>query len=265
MKVNRVILVTNNNPLYYEFWNKLSYTYKEKFGINPTLVFFGKEDEVRSLNLSEEYGEIIVQEMTQPVEPWVYTWALFYFTKNYLNDVCAIMGIDQIPLGTFFLKDTIQNIDDDKYVMLIDDQYKLEGKYPRKWDEGGYSPSAYHIAKGITFSEIYKFEGSFEEEIKKLKNINVNTMWSNKWGMDEAYSSNILMNYKPREKIFDLSKSTDFLRRRVDCHRTMEVPYDINLLNNNHYIECHSVRPYHNHKNYLDNLFNNIPNFTGNE
>lgn len=261
MKTDRVILVSNNNPMYYEFWNKLSYTYSTKFNIKPTLIYFGKEQDVEELNLSTEYGEIIVQQVDGNIEPWIYTWALFYFTKNYLNDVCAIMGIDQIPLGTYFLKDSIKDIDDSKYVMLIDDQYKLEGKYPKKWDEGGFSPSAYHIAKGSTFSDIYRFEDSFEKEILKLKNIKLKTMWSNLWGMDEAYSSNVLMNYSDRSRIVDLSKSIEFLRRRIDCYRSIEVPYDINLMNNNFYIECHSVRPYSNHKNYLNNLFDNIPNF----
>jgi hypothetical protein len=261
MKTDRVILVSNNNPMYYEFWNRLSYTYSTKFNIKPTLIYFGKEQDVQELNLSRDNGEIIVQQVEENVEPWVYTWALFYFTKHYLNDVCAVMGIDQIPLGTYFLKDCIKDIDDSKYVMLIDDQYKLEGKYPKKWDEGGFSPSAYHIAKGSTFSDIYRFEDSFEKEILKLKNIKLKTMWSNLWGMDEAYSSNVLMNYNDRSRIVDLSKSIEFLRRRIDCYRSIEVPYDINLMNNNFYIECHSVRPYSNHKNYLNNLFDNIPNF----
>ena len=82
------------------------------------------------------------------------------------------MGIDQIPLGTYFIKECIESVEDDKYVMLIDNQYTLEGKTKYKWDEGGFSPSAYHIAKGRTFNEIFEFEDSFESEILKLKDNN---------------------------------------------------------------------------------------------
>jgi ribulose-5-phosphate 4-epimerase/fuculose-1-phosphate aldolase len=81
MKIDRVILVTNNNPLYYDFWNNLSFTYKEKFGITPTLVFFGEKEELDSTNLSREYGEIILQKKIEGIPDWQYTWALFYFTK----------------------------------------------------------------------------------------------------------------------------------------------------------------------------------------
>ena len=261
MKVDRVILVTNNNSLYYDFWNNLSFTYKEKFGITPTLVFFGEKEELDSTNLSQEYGEIILQKKIEGIPDWQYTWALFYFTKFYPEETCVVMGIDQIPLGTYFFKESVEFVNENNYVMLIDDQYKLENKYPHKWDEGGFSPSAYHMGKGKTFSEIFEFEDTFESEIIKIHNLNIKTMWDNQWGTDEAYSCNKLMTFKDRNRISDLSKSNDFLNKRIDCHRNVEVEYDLNLLKNNGYIECHSCRPYHQHKNYLNNLFNNIPKF----
>lgn len=261
MKVDRVILASNTDTLYSDFWNNISYTYKEKFDIKPTLIFFGTEEDFKNLNLSYDYGDVIFENSISNIPAWQYTWALFYYTKFFSEDVCAIMGIDQIPLGTYFLKDIIQDIDDDKYVMLIDDQYKYENKTKNKWDEGGYSPSAYHIAKGKTFNEIFKFEKTFDSEIKKVSASNVPTMWKNGWGMDEAYSCKILREYHDRKRIIDLSKTKDFLDKRIDCIRNLEVPYSLENLKNNYYIECHSCRPYSNHKNYLDILFNSIPNF----
>jgi hypothetical protein len=171
------------------------------------------------------------------------------------------MGIDQIPLGTFFLRDVIEDVDENNYVMLIDDQYKYESKARFKWDEGGYSPSAYHMAKGKTFNEIYNFEETFENEIIKIHNLNIKTMWGDKWGTDEAYSCNKLYTFTDRSRITDLSKTKDFLKRRIDCYRNFEAPYDLDLLKNNYYIECHSCRPYSSHKNYIDNLFNKIPKY----
>ena len=261
MKIDRAILVTNNNPLYYDFWNNLSYTYKEKFDITPTLIFFGDEEELNKANLSTEYGEILIEKKIPNIPDWQYTWALFYFTKFYPNDTCIVMGIDQIPLGTYFFRESINFVDENNYIMLIDDQYKFENKYPKKWDEGGFSPSAYHIGKGKTFNEIFTFEDTFESEVKKINSLNLKTMWGNQWGTDEAYSCHKLLNFNDRHRITDLSKSKDFLDKRIDCHRNFEIPYDLTLLNKNHYIECHACRPYHTHKDYLDNLFNNIPKF----
>jgi hypothetical protein len=261
MNINRVLLVSDNNSLYYDFWNNISYTYSEKFGITPTLIFFGTFSEFKKTNLSDKYGEIKLENPIHNIEKWQYTWALFYFTKLYSNDISIIMGIDQIPLGTFFLKDLINEIDNDKYIMLIDDQYTLERKCLQKWDEGGYSPSAYHIAKGKTYEEIYEFEKTFEKEILKINSLELKTMWDNKWGYDEAYSCKKLRDYKDRGRIIDMSKSDFFLSKRIDCHRNFEVSYDLNMLINNEYIECHSCRPYSNHKEYLDKLFNSIPKY----
>lgn len=261
MELNRVILSSDNNPLYYDFWNNLSKTYSQKFGIVPTLIFFGTHSEFKNAGLSDNYGEIVFEKKVNGVSTWQYTWALFYYTKFYQEEVCAIMGIDQIPLGTYFLRDVIKDVPIDNYVMLIDDQYKLERKFPHKWDEGGFSPSAYHMGKGRTFSDVFSFEDSFEDEIKKINYLPIPTMWGDKWGMDEAYSCKKLREYKNRERISDLSLSKDFLSRRIDCHRQIEVDYDVNMLQNNFFIECHSCRPYHNHKQYIDNMFNNIKKY----
>jgi hypothetical protein len=86
------------------------------------------------------------------------------------------------------------------------------------------------MGKGKTFIEIFEFEDTFESEIIKIHNLKIKTMWGNQWGTDEAYSCNKLMNFKDRTRISDLSKSIDFLNKRIDCHRNMEVQYNLDLL-----------------------------------
>jgi hypothetical protein len=261
MKIDRVILSTNNNPTYYQFWNPLSKLYKENFGITPTLIFIGSEKELESLELSRDYGDILRQEIvTSKDVSWTTTWALFYFTKFFPNDVCLINGIDQIPMGSKFLIDYIKDIKDDKYVMLIDDAYKIMNSR-KDWSEGGHSPSAYHIGKGELFNKVYSFEETFEDEIKKIESISLNSMWGT-WGMDEAYSSQVLYKKKSEIEIECLSKFGEILGGgRLECQRSLEVPYSSNKLRNNGYIECHSCRPYLTHKKYLDGIFDNVPIF----
>jgi hypothetical protein len=86
-------------------------------------------------------------------------------------------------------------------------------------------------------------------------------MWGT-WGMDEAYSSQVLYNKKNKVEIECLSKFGEILNGgRIDCHRSLEVPFNLDTLKNNGYIECHSCRPYLNHKKYLDSIFDNVPKF----
>lgn len=261
MKIDRVILSTNNNPTYYQFWNPLSKLYKENFGIIPTLIFIGSESELESTSLSREYGDIIRQDIVPSKDvSWTTTWALFYFTKKFPNDICLINGIDQIPMGSKFLIDYIKEINNDKYVMLIDNAYKIMNNR-NDWSEGGHSPSAYHIAKGELFNKVYSFEETFADEIKKIESLSLDSMWGT-WGMDEAYSSQILYSKKEEIEIECLSKFGEILfGGRIDCHRSHEVPFSLDKLKNNEYIECHSCRPYLAHKNYLDSIFDNVPKF----
>ena len=44
MKIDRVILTSNNNENYYHFWNIVSKIYKINFNITPTLIWFGNEE-----------------------------------------------------------------------------------------------------------------------------------------------------------------------------------------------------------------------------
>lgn len=263
MKIDRVILTSNFNQTYLGFWNPLSKLYKVKFGITPTLIFLGSEEELEKSNLSSEYGEIIRQDLVPTKnKSWICTWALFYFTKFFKDDVCLIMGIDQIPLGTYFIVDLISDIDSDTYVMLIDDAYKLTTPGIVDWSENGFSPSAYHIAKGEIFNKIYNFELNFDEEIKKIESLNLQTMWGNNWGLDEAYSSKVLYGKKDTEKIIGLKSFSKIMNGgRVECYRTQETPYDLTKLNNNQYIECHACRPYEEHQRYLNQMISDIPNF----
>jgi hypothetical protein len=134
----------------------------------------------------------------------------------------------------------------------------------KKIADGQYEGTASDIlgiAKGETFNKVYSFEDTFEAEIKKIESIKLNSMWGT-WGMDEAYSSQVLYNKKNEVEIECLSKFGEILNGgRIDCHRSLEVPFNLDTLKNNGYIECHSCRPYLNHKKYLDSIFDNVPKF----
>ena len=257
MKIDRVILSSNNNPLYYHFWNGLSKVYFEKFNIIPTLIWFGTEQEKKDAWLSEEYGQIILaKENTSYLLPFQTTWALFYYTKLFPNDVCLTIGIDQVPLSNMFLNDMVKDFSIDSYNMLIADAY-----LPHHWsNDGGASPTAYHIAKGSTFNTIYQFSETFEAEIEKMCNSGVKAFWEDtvgRWGIDETYSSYMLRKYKGQ--INSLNNFGLLCERRIECERHKETLYSIDRLKAGWYSEAHLCRPFINHVNYITDLYNKIP------
>lgn len=256
MNVNRVILASNFNPTYYHFWNPLAKVYKDKFGVQPTLVWIGTKKELIEANIDTSLGDVIVVKPNKkyPI-PFQTTWALFWATQFYKKDVCWIMGIDQVPLSTMFIN-MVQPLNETDYAMLIADAYK-----PHYWTSTA-SPSSYHIAKGETFNKVFNFEKSFNKEINKVVDSGVRAFWEDtdgRWGIDETYSCAKLREGKVNVVAFD--KFSLLCERRIECERHKETAYDLERLKQGWYSESHLCRPFTNHINYLTKLFNDIPTF----
>lgn len=270
MKIDRVILASNNNKTYYDFWNPLSKVYKEKFGIQPTLIWIGTEQEKLDCGISDEYGDVIVVDANSKYSTASQCpWGLFWVTQFYQDEVCMICGIDEVPLSEMFTKDLVEQYTDDDYLMLIADAY-----LPDHWTvEGSSSPSGYHISKGSNFMKIYNFESSFQDEIEKVFNSGAHEAYIKRnpngywpvilehpfWGTDECYFSQVLINYQGDVKIHSLNHFGLMRERRIDCMRNYEVPYDLQKLNEGWYSEAHLCRPFENHKDYILRLFKDIP------
>lgn len=258
MKVNRVILSSNNNELYYPFWNVLAPVYKEKFSIQPTLCWIGKEDELKECEVDRSLGDVIILEPNPNYHtPWQTTWALFWATQRFLEDTILIIGIDQIPLSDMFLKMVHKN-SENSYNMLIADAYS-----PNHWKkQSGASPSSYHIAKGKTFLDVFNFDTNFKEEIEKVGKSGIMGLWENtegRWGIDESYSCHKLRNYSGEINSFDNFRLLE--KHRIECFRDRETHYDINKLKQGGYSESHLCRPYTNHKEYINEMIKNIPKY----
>lgn len=260
MKVTRVLLAATDNPIYYQFWNPVSRVYAEKFGIKPTLIWIGKAEDIDRLELRSDHGNIIVQEPDPRFDiGWQSAWSIFYFMKLYPDDVFCTMGIDQVPLSPILIRDIPNNVSDDAYLMLADDAYM-----PSHWiKQGGTSPTSFHIVKGSIACKVYGFEETFKSEIEKIESSGIRAYYHEggaNWGLDESYSSHKLREYaKKIGNVISKNIFSTICARRIECCRTQETPYDMNLLTQNWYGDAHLCRPFSDHKNYIETLFDNIP------
>jgi hypothetical protein len=71
------------------------------------------------------------------------------------------------------------------------------------------------------------------------------------WGLDEIYCSNAISSYEKKDEIC-------FLHRNGNRIDRADWKYDINLLTQDFYIDCHSLRPYDKYKKEITDLLNNI-------
>ena len=258
MKIDRVIFCLNNNKTYTGLWNPISRAWKLKWDITPTLMFVGTEDELNSNDLSTEYGDIIrldpvPEVVVDPSLDWSVTWALFYGATLFPDQVSTLMGLDQLLLSDTFLQSVKTNdlITPETYIVSLADAYK---------DLPGIYPSAWHIAQGKIFKELYSIEDEWEDEVKKVFSIRekyprlIPSKW---WGLDEAYSSDIIQKMSSDHKILMYTMfHTYWYPSRLD--RSGRLDYSVEQLRSGKYSEAHLPRPYEEHKEYIDQLIKDL-------
>ncbi len=264
MKINRVILVCDANPMYSDFWNQISKVYREKFGWKTTLVFLGTDQGAKSLYESGKFIGYDDNLMLRPHPtysiPLQATLAMAFATKYHSNDTILIQGIDEVMLSPLF-PSMVEKYEDDTYVQLIDDAY-----LPHHWSNpGGTSPSGLHVAKGSTFQRVYDFPASFHEYVERVCGSGIPAFWDapdrdGRWGLDESHTSQKLREFRDKGgKVACEGKFGLLVERRIECERWKEPEYDMDKLRAGWYSQSHLCRPYADHKVWLDKLFNNIP------
>lgn len=246
MKLDKVILSSDANPLYLDFWPIISKIWLEKFEVQPILLYI---DQNHKLEISEKYGKVIKFNPIDNIPLYLQVlWIRYWIYSQHKNETLMISDIDMIPLSKKYFLESIRNIDPDKYVHLNPciDSY-------------GTLPSCYHIANGKLFSEILELEDSWEKSIKNLYNLNIGETLGSKphWFADERYSSDKLLKYKEKfpNKIIFLEREGGQNGRRIDRANWR---FDLNLLKENYYFDCHSIRPYSIYKKQIDFLVENI-------
>ena len=258
--IDIVTLSTNDDPMYWEFWNPVSKHWKEKFGIHPVLLYYGKPNSA----LSEEWGTVVYQDIIEGIPDYVAaTWGRFWITKFYKDKMCIVGDIDMFPLSKeFFLINSkpFPNV----YTHLNSGAY-YGGNHTVWRTDGMAVPVCYHIATGDTFSKVYDFNDSFEVELKKI----INTDYSEytegfavnpephlhrasaenggMWGIDEMYSSMMLRKWVSSGGIF----ATPSQIHQSDRLCRVRAKFQLAQNPNTKFVDFHSFRPYNQNKDLI--------------
>lgn len=252
--LDRVILVLTDNRLYEGFWEYSYKFWKNKFGVKPTLFFYGNQ---KNIKLDRSIGEIyelpFVEEVcVNPNRDWACTWGLFYGASLFNNEICMTCGIDQVPLSDHFYKqlnESNYNYELD-YVIGLSDAYKNPNWYV----------SSHHIAKGKIFKKALQINDKWEDEVKKVFSFRFNygQMYGGNdfWGLDELHSTSILKKYEHLKKHNGFKYLSS---NRID--RAYDNSINIDNLKNGMYSELHSPRPYAQNADILEQIYKYTPSF----
>jgi hypothetical protein len=236
MKIDYVIVSTDDNSLYSEFWEPVKKLWFNLVGIKPLLVKISDNNDV------VEYDDCVIHNFKKidGINTGFQSQiARMYVTKFYQNSVCLTSDIDMLPLCKNYFVNDIEDIDNDNLVIFSSDAYQGVVRYP----------ICYNAAKGKVFNDIMKFEDTFEEYCIKLNDMGLG------WDTDELYFGKMVNLYENQSIITKLNRGWEYGRAKKRIDRVYWT-YDENELKSQNYVDSHSLRPYSRYKNEIDKLIN---------
>jgi hypothetical protein len=232
MKIDYVLLGSTNNPTYLDFWPIVSKIWKLKFNITPVLGLIGEHN----LVVSEEYGKVIRFNELPNWESGLLSQLVRLYLPKYLKGNCLISDIDMFPLSKKYFIDDLEKYTDDEFIIM-------SSHHPQTIDMPQY-PMCYVVANSELFTNIFELNKDWDLWIEDVP--------KNDWYTDQMYLYSVVNNNKNINYVFP---KRSFINDRIDRG---DWYYDVNKLLNGEYIDCHSLRPYNNHKNEIDKLLNLI-------
>ena len=234
-KLDRVILATDANPNYIQFWPAVAKAWTELIGVRPTLALIASQD----VPIDESLGDVIRFEPIPNIPTSLQAQVIRLLLPAYFeNDVCIISDIDMIPLNKDYFLKGIEGIPHDHFVVYRDIAYPAACKR--------YA-ICYNAAKGHVYKEIFN--------INKLSDIpSIIKLWHSYelgWDTDE------LLLYKYLKKWPKFNTHCTLLGQRGDIkpqQRVDRIRWGCNkqLLASNYYIDMHCPRPYQDYKKDID-------------
>ena len=126
LKLDRVILSTNDDPLYIEFWPIVAPIWTA-MGLRPTLALIGDEN----CQIDESLGDVIRFSPILGVPESLQTQVIRLFLPClFPDDGCLISDIDMLPISGSYFVDGAFACPDDGFVVYKDAAGYWERRFP---------------------------------------------------------------------------------------------------------------------------------------
>ncbi len=240
LKIDRVILATDNNPNYIQFWPIVSKAWKNIVGVKPTLALIAD----KSVKVDETLGDVIRFEPIPGVSTALYAQCIRLLLPAYFEeDGCILSDIDMVPLNKNYFLDSVKNVSDNCFITYRQWTIETAGNEEVKF------PMCYNAAKGKVFKEVFKISDPKEipKIIKSWSALNLG------WNTDEIILCKSLFEWKDyTTRCVNLGHSvTD----RID---RIGWGYNSDLLKKGNYVDMHCPRPYTKYKSFIDKVLSHI-------
>jgi len=238
MNINYVIIGSDENPYYLEFWPIVSKVWKEIFNITPVL---GLISDVDSEIEETEYGLIKKFKKIDNINVGLQSQIVRLYLPKFLNGYCLISDIDMLPLSKEYFKESCKDLINENLIVLSSDN-------PECLRQKMY-PMCYVAAHSNLFNEIFDLNLSWEEFTIMLNKRNES------WYTDQKYLYEKINEYneKTNKCVFLNRGWSGAAHKRIDRIRWI---YDKSKVKDGHYIDSHLLRPYNQYVNEINELVN---------
>jgi hypothetical protein len=234
MNIDYVIVSSDNNPTYLDFWDITKKMWCDLVGIKPVLLKISDKD-----NYTDNGDNIVIEvKAIENINTGLQSQIIRLFCSKYFeNKNILISDIDMIPLNKSYFINSVSKYDDDSTIIYSSDAY------------GGHRyPMCYVLSNSETFNKIFELDNhpNFESFANYLiENEN------NGWNTDELYLTKKINEYN--KNIIKLNRGWNNGRANNRIDRVFW-NYNINELKNKIYIDSHLLRPYSRYKNEINDL-----------
>lgn len=239
MKIDYVVVSSDENQMYLDFWELTKKMWIEVVGIKPILIKIGNTD---SFN---DFGDCIIIEIKKidNINTGLQSQLCrLYVSKYFENKNILISDIDMIPLSKDYFINQVEDINDDSIVVYSSDAYTNKVRFPM----------CYILANSEKYKTLFNINSDttfnlFIENILSQNNYG--------WDTDEIYLTKQIIN--SNENIIKLNRGWNkgIANDRIDRVNWI---YDVNKLKSHGYIDSHLLRPYYLYENKINDLINNL-------
>ncbi|MDP1712214.1 MAG: hypothetical protein Q8K86_07135 [Candidatus Nanopelagicaceae bacterium] len=235
MKIDYAIMSADDNPLYFDFWPIVSKLWKERFDIEPILLFFGSKSPPTT------HGRVIYMPVVPNVPIYLQClWSRYWFPATDPNKTSIISDIDMLPLSPWYFQDQIHDVPESQYVHLNPCM-----------DTYGLIPSCYHVARGSTFGEVLQLPQSWERSINEVFASGLGRdpgSGQKLWFTDEQFATRKIQSFEDKRRFTFIKRPGGQNGWRID---RPHCAYDLKDLKAGKYFDCHANRPFSQHKNAI--------------
>lgn len=240
MKIDYVIVSSNENPYYLDFWPIISKVWKEKFNITPVLGLICNEN---SDFEESEYGIIKKFKSIEGVDTGLQSQIVRLFLTKELNGYCLISDIDMIPLSVKYFEECASYLTENNIVVYSSDN--PECLYNKEY------PMCYVSSHSNSFKSILKIDLNWSEFVKSMKDRNQG------WSTDQKYLFEKINEFNlQKNDVVLLNRGwSGIANKRIDraCW-----DYDPIKVSEGYYIDSHSLRPYSQYSEEINKLINHL-------